>query len=1245
MLDFIIDILTANYAPEAALADGGFIFLLILFIATTVISHVLTPKPETQDQKPAALGDIKFPTASEGRALPIPFGTTKIVGPNTLWYGNYGYQSIWTQVQGGDNYVGEYRYYFGMQIGLCRGPLDGISRISLGENQVLVETASGFISGVGLDNGYAFDLDDVGLTYTNSPNDGLDGRFRFYAGTETQNANPYLASHVGPVNTAAANFQFGIEEETTGNYWIRNTATEEKFGFGERIDQSIDVLVGDVIVIGEVNRLDNGVLVTPGAAYNGLNGEIVEIDGATGDVRVDASSEIAAQVDVDGGIVYLGATEQWASPLIASIETNPAYRGVAYLVWSNQDEDGPGRWGNSTNIDPLECVVHRYPRPAAILPASGDYSVVAPDSYGRGDANPVFCLYEVLTNTVWGAGVPEQDIDASSFQNAAVTVYNEGLGFSILIDNERRATEFQDIILEHIDGIIAQNSTGQLTLRLNRPPEQSEIDNAPVLDTSNIIEVREFARQSWGETSNVVHVKFTDRLREWRESSAHSINSANVAIVGRQQDVDVTMPGVRTAEAAGKIADREALFASTPISQITMKVTGAVGELFVGDLIRVNWPVQDLEDVRFRVTSVDLGTATDSSRQISAVSDIFQYVTEGTLYSPGPDVGQLELPADATPPPLEYLFHAALPPSYASYLYGKEIYSQSPNPGSFTPGVAPTGFFLDPNDNTRVVGRTAVPSTVGVIGVANPEDNHGTLHNSTQTVVQEIDFAGGTSYVPAGDYISQPSSVQAAYDQYWTGMQMDLPEEEEINWADPASSFDPASVELGLMEDLWAPYEHYLSSSYGWEVQKDILVSVPATDNTGEGDILQNYRGLALLGGNNPLEQEYIIIQKAELLKSHFVRVPGGGGVTVPTNQNTGQADTMLVSILRGAWGSTPLGHPAGTKLTLLDPLDSPIQTFEDVDKNLFDTTGAYTVAGKAKSRYGESALVQTDAVSMHAAPAAVPFAPHAPPKVSSVGVGILSDWNKRFQHSRSLFYGSGGPTSSNINNFTGSANGYVREDDHFWDSLYDPAADCPINYRGMVTYMDSTWQGMCFYWKNVGPTDPLTYATADRAYQPSDRGCDWNITARWYVYRNPTAGKPFSGTFTASDVIQPSADTYYMNPETNTEYGDYQHPQPYMVLNSAFNEGAADPKIARSGTSRGPDWMLLTYDGFMNCTFGGTSLSVADTVTLAGGLNGANAYQGVCAALVISTAYSGYSPSSSYMNYFKPVFFRTHFS
>ena len=851
----------------------------------------------------------------------------------------------------------------------------------------------------------------------------------------------------------------------------------------------------------------------------------------------------------------------------------------------------------------------------------------------------MFCLYEVLTNRTWGAGILERDIDSSSFQQAAVKVFEEGLGFSMLIDAERRATEIQETILTHMDGILAQNANGQLTLRLNRQPSQEEIDAAPVFDASSIIEMKDFGRQSWGETSNVVHVKFVDRLREWKESSAHSVNSANVAIVGRQQDVDVTMPGVRTADCAGKIADREVLLNSTPLAQLVMRVNGTAGEVFVGDLIKVNWPDLELQDERFRVTSVDLGTATDSTRLIGAVSDIFQTVDGETLYSPGPDVGQLELPADATPPPVEYLYHASLPPSYVSYLYGKEVYDQSPDPGTFTPGVAPAGFFLDPSDNTRVIGRTAVPSAVGVIGVANPEDNHGTLHNTTQTILHEIDFAGGTNYTPAGDYLSQASSVSSTYDQYWTAAQMNLRQEEGLNWADPASSFDPAQVQTGLINELWAPYEYY-AGGYGWAPQTKILVSVPAADNTGQGDILQDYRGIAILGGNDPLKQEYIVIEEAELLPPATINVLGHDNIIL-----TGDAASMLVTIRRGAWGSQPRGHEAGTPLTLLDPLDSPIQTYEDVDKDQFTTASNYTVAGTAKSRYGESSRTQTDVVSMHAAPAAVPYAPHNPPKVSSVGVGILTDWNKRFKHSSTLYHSSGGPSSSNINNFTGSANGYVRQDDQFWDSLYHPTANCPIDYRGMVTYVASTWQGLAVYWKNVGPTDPLTYALLDRGYEPSDRGCDWRITSRWYIYKNPTAGQPFSGTFTASDVIQPSADTYYMNPVTLTEYGDYTHPQPYMVLNNSFNQGPADPKIANSATPRGPDWMMLTNAGFHSCTFGGEALSLSDTVTLGAGIGGNTTYQGVCAVLVISTAYTGYSGSSSYTNFMKPFFFQTHFT
>jgi hypothetical protein len=58
----------------------------IVFIASLVLSYALMPKPQTQP--PAGLGDIKAPTAEEGREIPVLFGTRDIESPNVVWYGH-----------------------------------------------------------------------------------------------------------------------------------------------------------------------------------------------------------------------------------------------------------------------------------------------------------------------------------------------------------------------------------------------------------------------------------------------------------------------------------------------------------------------------------------------------------------------------------------------------------------------------------------------------------------------------------------------------------------------------------------------------------------------------------------------------------------------------------------------------------------------------------------------------------------------------------------------------------------------------------------------------------------------------------------------------------------------------------------------------------------------------------------------------------------------------------------------------
>lgn len=59
---------------------------VVVFVVALVVGLAMAPKP--QSQPPAGLGDIKAPTAEEGREIPVLFGTRDIQGPNVVWYGD-----------------------------------------------------------------------------------------------------------------------------------------------------------------------------------------------------------------------------------------------------------------------------------------------------------------------------------------------------------------------------------------------------------------------------------------------------------------------------------------------------------------------------------------------------------------------------------------------------------------------------------------------------------------------------------------------------------------------------------------------------------------------------------------------------------------------------------------------------------------------------------------------------------------------------------------------------------------------------------------------------------------------------------------------------------------------------------------------------------------------------------------------------------------------------------------------------
>ncbi|PJF07755.1 hypothetical protein [Pseudorhodobacter sp. MZDSW-24AT] len=65
-----------------------FIARLVLGLVLSAISYALNPRPKVGMPQAAGLDDFTLPTATEGRPIPVVFGTVLITGPNVVWAGD-----------------------------------------------------------------------------------------------------------------------------------------------------------------------------------------------------------------------------------------------------------------------------------------------------------------------------------------------------------------------------------------------------------------------------------------------------------------------------------------------------------------------------------------------------------------------------------------------------------------------------------------------------------------------------------------------------------------------------------------------------------------------------------------------------------------------------------------------------------------------------------------------------------------------------------------------------------------------------------------------------------------------------------------------------------------------------------------------------------------------------------------------------------------------------------------------------
>src|SRR5690606_12108059 len=134
----------------------------------------------------------------EGRQIPVVWGTCEVKGPNVIWFGDLRVKEIKEKVKTGlfssDKVTVGFRYFVGMDMAICYGPVDALRRIKVG-TETAVE--AGTYASPGSANGTAIVINKPRLFGGEKKGGGLNGTLRFYNGYSNQTQNSYLVSKLG----------------------------------------------------------------------------------------------------------------------------------------------------------------------------------------------------------------------------------------------------------------------------------------------------------------------------------------------------------------------------------------------------------------------------------------------------------------------------------------------------------------------------------------------------------------------------------------------------------------------------------------------------------------------------------------------------------------------------------------------------------------------------------------------------------------------------------------------------------------------------------------------------------------------------------------------------------------------------------------------------------------------------------------------------------------------------------------
>ncbi len=341
---------------------------------------------------------------------------------------------------------------------------------------------------------------------------------------------------------------------------------------------------------------------------------------ASGTTKTIALDNLFGGKESEGGIsgklsFYFGSDSQTGNAYYAAKrgKSAPGFRGMCYTVLEKM------YIGTLKYMKEWHFVVRHCPTPTGMDSAKANID---------GDANPAHGTAYLMTTpkSKGGMGISISRLDISSFNTAATTLFNEGLGISLLIDDAQSADTWLATIRQTIDAAIYTDPvTGLWTMKLIRadytPANLTEFTDADCVSNPKM------TRPSWADTINKVIVRYNSRANGFTIRTVPDRDPGNRAVQGIDRVQTMDFPAISKLANARIVAARERKQLSYPVAAFELTLKRKAWSLRPGSAFLLTSNFLGISKMPCRVINIKYGALEVGEIQVEATEDIFGVTT------------------------------------------------------------------------------------------------------------------------------------------------------------------------------------------------------------------------------------------------------------------------------------------------------------------------------------------------------------------------------------------------------------------------------------------------------------------------------------------------------------------------------------------------------------------------------------------------------------------------------------------